>query len=109
MIECTTPNRTHVPEMEQSAVNQKPKTRNHREPKLYRYEGTDLYQWYSKTVYSHAEPVGEPFVMREMGAKAPFPFTADDESTIEVSLKEASRYGFGAARELLARMEAHNG
>lgn len=57
-------NKTHVPELEQAAFNQKPKTRDHRVPMLYRYEDTNLYQWYSIVGTSvFWDPFGEPFVM----------------------------------------------
>lgn len=57
-------NRVHVPELEQHASNQRPKTRDHREPKLYRYEDSDIYQWFSKRGFSVFEdPFGEPFAI----------------------------------------------
>ena len=40
-------NRTHVPELEQTCWNQMPKA-GWRELKLYRFDGTDLYQWFGR-------------------------------------------------------------
>lgn len=40
-------NRTHVPELEQTCWNQMPKA-GWRELKLYRFDGTDLCQWFGR-------------------------------------------------------------
>lgn len=54
----------HVPYLEHWAENQRPKTADHRDAKLYRIEETNLYQWYSKVGSSVFEdPFGEPFVI----------------------------------------------
>lgn len=56
--------RTEAPDMERVAENQRPKTSDHRDARLYRYLGTDLYQWFSKVGDSVFEdPFGEPFVI----------------------------------------------
>lgn len=63
------PDRTHVPELERRAYNQMPKA-GWREPRLFRYDGTDLYQWYAKEG-EHSpfeEAFGEPFLMRRRPA-----------------------------------------
>ena len=45
--EVETPDRTHVPELERTCWNQMPKA-GWRELKLYRFDGTDLYQWFGR-------------------------------------------------------------
>lgn len=56
--------RKHVPELEQEAFNQMPKSSDHRDVKLYQYEASNMYQWYSKRNLSVFEdPCGEPFVI----------------------------------------------
>lgn len=40
--------RTHVSETEPSAYNQKPKDNGWSELRLFRYDGTNLYQWFGK-------------------------------------------------------------
>lgn len=65
-MQINSANRTHVPQLESFAINQKPKTSDHREPRLFRYDGTDLYQWFSKvgpTVFD--DPFGEPFEIKD--------------------------------------------
>lgn len=58
-----TANRTHVPELEKWAYNQMPKN-SVWEPKLFRYDGTDLYHWYAKLKpHGFSDPIGEPFVI----------------------------------------------
>ncbi|USN15943.1 hypothetical protein PAPPERLAPAPP_02010 [Brevundimonas phage vB_BpoS-Papperlapapp] len=60
--------RTHVPDMESFAYNQMPKV-GVRDPRLFRYDGTDLYQWYAKAKDSIFEdPCDEPFVIRPHNA-----------------------------------------
>lgn len=39
-----------TPDLERSAENQRPKTGDWAETKLYRYDGTDLYQWFGRRV-----------------------------------------------------------
>lgn len=64
MIEVRDAERAHAPTMESIAYNQMPKTSDHREAKLYRYEGTHIYQWWSKRDGSVFEdPFGAPFVI----------------------------------------------
>ncbi len=70
--------RTHVPEMEQWAENQRPKTPDYPQTKLYRYEDSDIYQWWSKRLISirrdvspFEEPFSEPFVIAVRGAAKP--------------------------------------
>ena len=67
--------RTHVPELEQWAINQKPKTSDWTDLKLYRYNNSDLYQWWGRhatgdtgqgghTTYSvFFDPDGKPFII----------------------------------------------
>ena len=45
MFEVETPNRTHVPDLERAAYNQMPKDNGFTDLKLWRFDGTDLYQW----------------------------------------------------------------
>jgi hypothetical protein len=56
--------RAHVPELESWAVNQRPKTSEWAETKLYRYAGTDLYQWFGRRVGDvFLDPCDEPFLI----------------------------------------------
>lgn len=64
--------RRHVPELEGKAENQRPKTDAWFEVKLFRYEQTDLYQWWGREalVNRHVrigsvfwKPCDEPFVI----------------------------------------------
>lgn len=72
VIEPRTARRTHVPALESAAENQRPKDSNHHQTKLYRYEETDLHQWWSKRTIGlrrelsvFEEPFGEPFVIAD--------------------------------------------
>lgn len=62
--EARSANRVHVPGWEPFAENQRPKTSDHLDARLYRYEDTDLCQWWSRrgTSVFH-DPFGEPFVL----------------------------------------------
>lgn len=63
-LEISTPTRTHVPELEQFAINQKPKSSDHRDLRLYRYGVSGLYQWWPKRDGSVFEdPCDEPFII----------------------------------------------
>lgn len=56
--------RTYAPGLERWAENQRPKTSDHQDARLYRYVGTDLYQWYSKRGGSaFQDPFGVPFLI----------------------------------------------
>src|SRR5690606_25520209 len=60
--------RTHVPDMESFAWNQKPKV-GVLDARLYRYDGTDLYQWYARAVDAASwDRAGEPVVIRPRDA-----------------------------------------
>ncbi len=65
--------RTHVPELEQAAYNQMPKN-SWTELKLYRFDGTDLYQWFGREkmrdtpgehYYVWQDSASEVFVIRQ--------------------------------------------
>lgn len=59
-------NRVHAPEMEQAAYNQKPKTLEHDQSKLYRYENTQIFQWWSRPRgLLQPQPFAEPFVLEQ--------------------------------------------
>lgn len=59
--------RTHAPHLERAAINQMPKDSSHKDAKLYRYDGTDLYQWYSRVNDSvFYDAFSEPFVIEEI-------------------------------------------
>jgi len=67
-----TADRTHVPELERWAFNQRPKTNDWAETKLYRYDGTDLYQWFGRLIASvFWDAFGEPFVIGSRLLAAP--------------------------------------
>lgn len=58
-------NRVHVPDLERRAYNQMPKS-GYKELKLFRYESTDLYQWFgvpSRLGAVFQDPCDEPFVI----------------------------------------------
>lgn len=58
--------KTHVPELENTAYNQKPKSSEHSRAKLYQYDDTNIYQWYSHILGSVFEDsFNEPFVIEE--------------------------------------------
>lgn len=64
VLDVRSANRVHVPELEQWAENQRPKSSDHHDCRLFRYEGTNLYQWYSKLGHSVFEDARyEPFVI----------------------------------------------
>lgn len=52
--------RTHVPDLEQWAINQKPKTSDWRDLKLWIFDGTHLYQWFGKRRGSIFEDEASP-------------------------------------------------
>jgi hypothetical protein len=85
----TTADRTHVPELEPRAYNQKPKTNDHLDAKLYRYGETDLYQWWSVGRTSvFAEPVDEPFVIASRSPPPPAEAQARVEALESVHLSD---------------------
>ncbi len=54
--------RTHVPDLERLAYNQKPKTRDWTYLRLLQYDETDLFQWFGKRNGSCFEDqASEPF------------------------------------------------
>ncbi len=60
-------NFTHVPELEQLAYNQMPKSSDWTELKLMRYENTNLYQWYGRQNGSiFQDPCDGPFVIENI-------------------------------------------
>lgn len=64
IVEIDDVQRTHVPHLEPYAYNQKPKTSDHRDLKLYRYGETSIYQWWSKRERSVFEdPCDHPFII----------------------------------------------
>lgn len=59
-----TADRSWAPGLEKWANNQRPKTADHEDLKLYRYTGTRLYQWFSRVRPSvFSEPFGEPLLI----------------------------------------------
>lgn len=69
--EIKSPDMTHVPHLEQSAVNPMPKTSNWKDLRLLRFDGTDLYAWYGK---DHSNG----FTIFEDLASGPFHMTVRD-------------------------------
>lgn len=64
--------RVRVPEMERSAENQRPKTRDWRDLRLVRFDGTDLCQWRGKQKDSIFEDqASEVFVLAAAPAVQP--------------------------------------
>lgn len=64
--------RTHVSDLEQAAYNPMPKTRDWHDLRLFRYDGTDLYQWFGKQGMSVFEVAGsDPFRMAAPQASLP--------------------------------------
>lgn len=67
--------RTHAPELERWAENQRPKTSDWAVTQLYRYDGTDLFQWFGRKALGAQrapsafwEPVDAPFLIEPIYA-----------------------------------------
>lgn len=58
---------THAADVEGWAINQKPKTSDWSDLKLYNYTGTDLYQWFGKK-FIITEEASSVFRIRKYGS-----------------------------------------
>ncbi len=93
LVQVRSADRFHAPDMERAAENQRPKTRDHRDPKLYRYDGTDLYQWFSKVGGPFEDPCGEPFVIASPARPEAEPSAAELVAALRApSFRQDSRW-----------------
>ncbi len=130
VLHAETAERTHVPHLEGQAWNQMPKS-GVREAKMYRYNGTDLYQWFAKRGVDSNDPnwsvfedqFSEPFVLRPLSRPQPQSpidgevvevikaLLADMQSPFPMEVRVVASLGMGSssierARSLLAKLGA---